>query len=116
MNFNRDPSKKKPNYQLTSVIILSISGENASSDDDINLAGYNVQFLINILFYASISSTSFFDTTRLSAYWQTCFAILVGGTIGTCSYVLTGTAKVMQETFGSICHGAGRALSRAKSR
>ncbi|VDQ14264.1 unnamed protein product [Trichobilharzia regenti] len=36
--------------------------------------------------------------------------------MGTCSYVLTGTEKAMTETFGSTCHGAGRALSRAKSR
>ena len=42
--------------------------------------------------------------------------MLIGGTMGTCSYVLTGTERGMTETFGSTCHGAGRALSRAKSR
>lgn len=42
--------------------------------------------------------------------------VLIGGSMGTCSYVLTGTEKGMQETFGTTCHGAGRALSRAKSR
>lgn len=42
--------------------------------------------------------------------------VLIGGTMGTCSYVLTGTDKGFKETFGSTCHGAGRALSRAKSR
>ncbi|KAK1906127.1 RNA-splicing ligase RtcB like [Dissostichus eleginoides] len=42
--------------------------------------------------------------------------VLIGGTMGTCSYVLTGTEKGMTETFGTTCHGAGRALSRAKSR
>merc|ERR1712244_120197 len=42
--------------------------------------------------------------------------VLIGGTMGTCSYVLTGTEQGMTETFGSTCHGAGRALSRAKSR
>ncbi|KAK2713260.1 hypothetical protein QYM36_009210 [Artemia franciscana] len=42
--------------------------------------------------------------------------VLIGGTMGTCSYILTGTEHGMQETFGSTCHGAGRALSRAKSR
>lgn len=36
--------------------------------------------------------------------------------MGTCSYVLTGTDKGFEETFGSTCHGAGRAQSRAKSR
>jgi tRNA-splicing ligase RtcB (3'-phosphate/5'-hydroxy nucleic acid ligase) len=36
--------------------------------------------------------------------------------MGTCSYILTGTERGMTETFGSTCHGAGRALSRAKSR
>jgi tRNA-splicing ligase RtcB len=32
--------------------------------------------------------------------------------MGTCSYILKGTAQAMNETFGSTCHGAGRALSR----
>lgn len=32
--------------------------------------------------------------------------VLVGGTMGTCSYVLTGTEQGMLETFGSTCHGA----------
>ena len=42
--------------------------------------------------------------------------VLIGGTMGTCSYVLTGTESGMQQTFGSTCHGAGRAKSRAGSR
>ena len=42
--------------------------------------------------------------------------VLIGGSMGTCSYVLTGTEIGMNETFGTTCHGAGRALSRAKSR
>lgn len=32
--------------------------------------------------------------------------VLVGGTMGTCSFILTGTEKSMSETFGSTCHGA----------
>jgi len=42
--------------------------------------------------------------------------VLIGGTMGTCSYVLTGTQRGMTETFGSTCHGAGRSISRNKSR
>lgn len=42
--------------------------------------------------------------------------VLIGGTMGTCSYVLTGTDSGMAQTFGSTCHGAGRAKSRAGSR
>jgi tRNA-splicing ligase RtcB len=42
--------------------------------------------------------------------------VLIGGTMGTCSYVLTGTEQGMREAFGSTCHGAGRAQSRNKSR
>ena len=42
--------------------------------------------------------------------------VLIGGTMGTCSYVLTGTDEGMKSSFGSTCHGAGRALSRSKSR
>ena len=32
--------------------------------------------------------------------------VLIGGTMGTCSYVLTGTQAGMEATFGSTCHGA----------
>jgi tRNA-splicing ligase RtcB len=42
--------------------------------------------------------------------------VLIGGTMGTYSYVMTGTEKGMKETFGSTCHGAGRAQSRHKTR
>lgn len=38
--------------------------------------------------------------------------VLVGGTMGTASYILVGTEKGMQECFGSAVHGAGRKMSR----
>jgi len=38
--------------------------------------------------------------------------VLIPGDMGRCSYVLAGTDKAMQQTFGSTCHGAGRVLSR----
>ena len=34
--------------------------------------------------------------------------VLIPGDMGTGSYVLVGTEKAMEETFGSTCHGAGR--------
>lgn len=49
-------------------------------------------------------------------YQTTGQPVLIGGTMGTCSYVLTGTQKGFEETWGSTCHGAGRAMSRNKSR
>ncbi len=41
--------------------------------------------------------------------------VLVGGTMGTASYVLRGTEIGMAKTFGSGIHGAGRAISRKKA-
>jgi len=38
--------------------------------------------------------------------------VIIPGDMGTHSYVLVGTQRAMQETFGSTCHGAGRVLSR----
>jgi tRNA-splicing ligase RtcB len=38
--------------------------------------------------------------------------VLIPGSMGTASYVLAGTQKSMETTFGSTCHGAGRRLSR----
>ena len=42
--------------------------------------------------------------------------VLIGGSMGTSSYVLVGTQGAMEQTFGSTCHGAGRAMSRAQSK
>jgi len=39
--------------------------------------------------------------------------VLVPGDMGRYSYLLVGTEKAMQETWGSVCHGAGRLLSRS---
>jgi tRNA-splicing ligase RtcB len=38
--------------------------------------------------------------------------VLIGGSMGTSSYILAGTEKGMRLAFGSACHGAGRAMSR----
>ncbi len=38
--------------------------------------------------------------------------VLIGGSMGTGSYVLVGTASSEAKAFSSACHGAGRALSR----
>jgi tRNA-splicing ligase RtcB len=38
--------------------------------------------------------------------------VLIPGDMGTASYVLVGTELAMRETWGSTCHGAGRAMSR----
>jgi len=42
--------------------------------------------------------------------------VLIPGDMGTCSYVLVGTDKAMEETWGSTCHGAGRLRSRSQSK
>ncbi|MCS7129832.1 MAG: RtcB family protein [Archaeoglobaceae archaeon] len=42
--------------------------------------------------------------------------VLIPGSMGTPSYVLVGTEKAMQETFGSTCHGSGRVWSRAEAK
>jgi len=38
--------------------------------------------------------------------------VLIGGSMGTGSYVLAGTAGSEERSFSSACHGAGRAMSR----
>jgi tRNA-splicing ligase RtcB len=42
--------------------------------------------------------------------------ILIPGDMGRVSYILVGTEKAMQDTFGSTCHGAGRRQSRAAAK
>lgn len=41
--------------------------------------------------------------------------VLIPGDMGTGSYVLVGTDRALEETFGSTCHGAGRVMSRSRA-
>jgi tRNA-splicing ligase RtcB (3'-phosphate/5'-hydroxy nucleic acid ligase) len=42
--------------------------------------------------------------------------VFIPGSMGTASWVLVGAPKAMEETFGSVCHGAGRLLSRTAAK
>ena len=50
-----------------------------------------------------------------SQYKKTGQPVLIPGDMGRYSFVLVGTKKAMEESFGSSCHGAGRILSRHKA-
>jgi tRNA-splicing ligase RtcB len=51
-----------------------------------------------------------------ASYRQIGQPVLVPGSMGTSSWVLLGTQKAMEKSFGSCCHGAGRLLSRKKAK
>lgn len=42
--------------------------------------------------------------------------VLIPGSMGTASWILVGAQGAMEETFGSVCHGAGRLLSRTAAK
>jgi tRNA-splicing ligase RtcB len=42
--------------------------------------------------------------------------VFIPGSMGTASWVLVGTPQGMSESWGSVCHGAGRAMSRTAAR
>ena len=42
--------------------------------------------------------------------------VLVPGDMGRCSYVLAGAPRAMTQTWGSVCHGAGRVMSRTAAK
>ena len=46
------------------------------------------------------------------AFRDTGQPVIIGGSMGTASYILAGTREAEGRSFGSSCHGAGRALSR----
>lgn len=51
-----------------------------------------------------------------AAYEDAGQPVLIPGSMGTASYVLVGTQRAMEETFGTVCHGAGRAMSRTAAK
>jgi len=51
-----------------------------------------------------------------AAYREIGQPVLIPGDMGRASWVLIGTGKGYEETFGSSCHGAGRVMSRHAAR
>ena len=47
-----------------------------------------------------------------AAFQATGQPVLIGGTMGTASYILAGALESEERSFGSSCHGAGRQMSR----
>ena len=48
-------------------------------------------------------------------YRQAGQPVLIGGSMGTASWILAGAAGTGERAFGSACHGAGRAMSRSEA-
>lgn len=46
------------------------------------------------------------------AYREVGQPVIIGGSMGTASYILVGTSEGEKKAFGSACHGAGRTMSR----
>jgi tRNA-splicing ligase RtcB len=72
----------------------------------------------NVLVHRKGATRSFPAHSRFipSAYQGCGQPVLIPGSMGTASYVLVGTERAMEETFGTVCHGAGRALSRTAAK
>ena len=51
-----------------------------------------------------------------SMYKETGQPVIIGGSMETGSFLLVGTEKAMEETFGSTAHGSGRTMSRAAAK
>ena len=56
-----------------------------------------------------ISSGSCFSVATFGMWRR---KLLIGGSMGTGSYILAGTSESERLAFSSACHGAGRAMSR----
>jgi len=51
-----------------------------------------------------------------SVYREIGQPVLIPGDMGRYSYILVGTQRAIEETFGSTCHGAGRVQSRSAAK
>lgn len=65
--------------------------------------------------HSNINLNQSFKKQHLIQQQHTNVQVLIGGTMGTCSYVLTGTDAGFEETFGSTCHGAGAPFAWLRS-
>jgi tRNA-splicing ligase RtcB len=51
-----------------------------------------------------------------AAYGKVGQPVFIPGSMGTASWVLAGRAGALERSFGTVCHGAGRRMSRTRAR
>ncbi len=76
---------------------------------------HEVNGVQRLLYVHRKGATRAFGPGRLElpdAYRAVGQPVFIGGTMGTCSYILAGTQRGEGLAWGSACHGAGRAMSR----
>jgi len=86
--------------------------------NNVKLETHSIEGVSRPLLVHRKGSTRAFGPGRVespNSYRPVGHPVLVGGTMGTSSYVMRGTDVGMATTFGSAIHGAGRALSRKKA-
>lgn len=105
---------KKTSHEMEMNLIYDVSHNMAKFEDHIMSDGYVKQLLV----HRKGSTRAFppYHPSLPDIYKPIGQPVLVGGSMGTCSYLLLGTSDGMKETFGSTCHGAGRAQSRTKAK
>jgi len=100
---------KKPWEKLELFIVYDVA------HNICKLETHNVDGRMKKLFVHRKGATRAFPKGHPSLpekYRETGQPVIIPGTMGTASYILVGTEKAMEETWGSTCHGAGRMMSR----
>lgn len=100
--------------ELRDIKLLYDVAHNTCKVERHNVGGITKELLVH-----RKGATRAFGPGRIEvpgAYRDVGQPLLVGGSMGTASYILSGTEQGMKECFGSAVHGAGRALSRMKAK
>jgi tRNA-splicing ligase RtcB len=88
------------------------------SHNTCKLEEHEIDGVIKSVFVHRKGATRSFGPGHLDipeAYRSVGQPVLIGGTMGTASYILCGTEQTMGLAFGSAVHGAGRRMSRRKA-
>lgn len=110
----RETFKRTFGIKASELALLYDVGHNTCKVENHIVDGMEKELLVH-----RKGSTRAFGPGRVelpTAYRDVGHPLLVGGSMGTASYILRGTEKGMLECFGSAVHGAGRALSRMKAK
>jgi len=105
---------KKSSLDLDMNIVYDVSHNMAKQEDHLTDKGEKQTLLVHRK--GSTRAMPAGHELTPQDYQQCGQPVLIGGSMGTHSYVLVGTNQALKETFGSCVHGAGRSLSRAAAR
>ncbi len=113
-HFVREVLKKVLKIPYDQIALVYDVGHNIAKEEEHVVDGERIKLIVHRK--GATRGLPAGDSRLPLRYRGTGQPVIIPGDMGRASYILVAESRALEETFGTVCHGAGRNLSRAQAK